>query len=249
MPSPLAPLVAIFFPDRRVRPEVVAGRYGWPILIIILCAAMAAGAIGTRLDLEPEVLAENAALKPKSFTGGMEKVSEVKSDREIDEDVAHRTAVTRVKLGLDAGLTTPIRVLFLALLIFLLGRFVGGSPTMARATAAAALVSLPGAVRSVVTAVAAWNQPALGSKDVDALVSSAAVPIPAGHPALAQLLGGVDLFTLWSVVILGFALAAAADLKITKAFVATMVGFALYVLVTGAIMGSGGGPPPQGAGG
>ncbi len=240
-----APWVAILVPDRRVGVEVAAGRYGWPLIIVILCAGLAAVAIGTRLDLGPEVLAENAAIKPRPtiVSGADHKPAEVKTDREIDEATAHRTSVTRVKLGLDAGLGTPGRVLLLALAIFLLGRFVGGTPTMTRAMAAASLVSLPGAVRSAVTAMAAWNQTALASADLDSLVPTARLPVPTGHPALERLLGGVDLFTGWSVVILGFALAAAADLKATKAVVASAVGFVLYVLVTGAIMG-GGGPPP-----
>jgi hypothetical protein len=220
-------------PDRRVAPEVAAGRYAWPLLIIILCAGLAALAIGTRLDLGPEIRARNAGLKTPSATGAEQQVSEVKTDRELEDQTVQETAVKRVMLGLDAGFKQPARVLLLALALFLLGRFVGGTPTMGRATAAAALVALPGAVRSLVTALAAWNQTAIGTADIDQLVASARLPLPAGHPALHRFLGGFDLFTCWSVVILGFALAAAAELPRPKAFVAGLVGFVLYVLVTG----------------
>jgi hypothetical protein len=239
------PFLAILFPDRGVPREVAAGRYGVALLSIVIAAAIAAAAISARLDLRHEVLAENASVaSAKVVAADPKKAREVKTDREIDEQVAQRTAVKRVMLGLDAAIWQPLRVLFLALGLFLLGRYVGGTPTMARALSAAALVALPGAIRSLVTAVAAWSQPAIGSKDIDQLTASAAIPIPAGHPALAQLLGGVDVFTLWSAVILGFALAAAGELKPTRAAVASFVGFALYVLVTGAIMSA-----PQGASG
>lgn len=239
------PFLAILFPDRGVPREVAAGRYGVALVTIMLSAVLAAAAIGARLDLRHEVLAANAALEPaKELAADPKKVREVKTDREIDEEVEHKTAVKRVMLGLDAVVWKPMRVLFLALALFLLGRYVGGTPTMARAVSAASLVALPGAVRSLVTAVAAWSQPAIGSKDIDQLTSSAAIPIPEGHAALAQLLGGVDLFTIWSAIILGFALAAASDLKPARAALTSAVGFALYVLVTGAIMGA-----PQGAGG
>lgn len=236
----LASFLAILVPDRRVGVEVAAARYGWPFLAVVLAAALAALAIGARLDLGPEVIAENAGARPVAVTSAEQAPGvEVKTDREIAEETAQRTAVKRVMLGLDAGLETPIRVLFLALAIFLLGRYVGGAPTGPRALAAAALVSLPGAIRSLVTALAAWHQPSLGSKDVGELLAAARLPVPAGHPGLERLLGNVDVFTCWSAVILGFALAAAADLPRTKAFVAAAVGFVLYLLVTGLIMGAG----------
>jgi hypothetical protein len=239
------PFLAILFPDRGVPREVAAGRYGVALLAIVVTAAIAAAAISARLDLRHEVLSENAALRPKKeLLTDPKKVSEVKTDREIDEQVAQRTAVKRVMLGLDAAIWQPLRVLFLALGLFLLGRYVGGTPTMARALSAASLVALPGAIRSLVTAIAAWSQPSLGTKDLDELVAAGRIPIPEGNAALAQLLGGVDVFTLWSAVILGFALAAAGDLKPTRAALASAVGFFLYVLVTGAIMGA-----PQGASG
>lgn len=239
------PFLAILFPDRGVPREVAAGRYGVALVAIVLSAMLAALAISARLDLRHEVLAANASLQPaKELAADPKKVREVKTDREIDEAVEHRTAVKRVMLGLDAALWQPTRVLFLALALFVLGRYVGGTPTMARSMSAAALVALPGAVRSLVTAIAAWGQPAIGSKDAGELVATARIPIPDGHAALAQVLGGVDLFTIWSAIILGFALAAASDLKPARAALTSAVGFALYVLVTGAIMGA-----PQGAGG
>lgn len=243
----VAPVAAILFPDRRVAVEVAGGRYGLPLLIVIVCAALAALALGARLDLAAEVLADNAGAAPATVTGLEPAPAEVKTDREIAEATAHRTAVTRVRLGLAAGLTTPARVLLLGFCLFVLGRFVGGSPTTTRALTAAALIALPGAVRSLLIAVAAWHQPAIGSADLDTMAAAAALPLPAGHPVLARLLGGVDLFTCWSVVILGFGLAAAAELKPTKAFVTAAIGFALYLLVTGLIMG-GGGPPPGATG-
>lgn len=240
--SALAPFVAILFPDRRVGPEVAAGRYGWPMLVIVLCAGLAAFAIGARLDLRPEVRAEYAAGEKKA--AGDLHPTEVKTDRDIDDIAAERTAVARVKMGLDVGLMTPLRIIALACALLLLGRYVGGEVTMPRAMTAAALVSMPGAVRSLVTAAAAWRQPGIGGAERDQLLSAAALPIPSGQPALAHLLAGVDLFTCWSAVVLVFALAAAARLRPGKALATAAVGLVLYVLVTGAIMGGGLPRPP-----
>src|SRR5687767_13461597 len=137
------PFLAILFPDRGVPREVAAGRYGVALAAIVLSAVLAALAISARLDLRHEVLAENASLAPaKVIAADPKKVREVKTDREIDEQVEHKTAVKRVMLGLDAAVWQPMRVLFLALALFLLGRYVGGTPTMARAMSAASLVAL-----------------------------------------------------------------------------------------------------------
>ena len=244
--TPLRPFIAVLVPDRGVAPEVVAGRYGWPLLTVIVCACVAAFAIGMRLDVGPEVRAENAGTPPAATASNNapKQPPEIKTDREIDEAIAQRTAVTRVKLGLSAALATPLQVLALGLAMLLLGRFIGGKPTMRRSLTAAALGSVPGAVRSLVTALVAWRQPSVAPNEVDSLLRFPAV-IPDGHPILARLLGGVDVFTWWSIIILAFGLCAAADIRRTKGFVAIAIGFVLYLLVTRFIMG--GAEPPPGA--
>ena len=148
-------------------------------------------------------------------TSANAKPAEIKTDREIDEDIAKRTAVARVKLGLGAMLATPFRVLALGLAMLLLGRYIGGKPTMPRALTVAALASVPGAVRSLVIALAAWRQPSVVPGELDSLVRSPFV-VP-GHPVLERLLTGVDVFTLWSVIILAFGLCAAADISEPRA--------------------------------
>ncbi|MEO8703039.1 MAG: Yip1 family protein [Kofleriaceae bacterium] len=240
--SPFKPFLVVLVPDRSVGTEVIAGRYGWPLLTVIACACVAAFALGTRLDVGPEVRAENSGAVPAGETakqpGPGQKPPDMKTDREIDEQIAQRSAVAHVKLGSGALLATPFRVLMLGLALLLLGRFVGGKPTMPRALTVAALASIPGAVRSLVTAVVAWRQPSLAPGDLDSLVQSP-IGIPEGHPILERLLAGIDIFTLWSVIILAFGLCAAADLRRTKGFIAIAISFVLYLAVTRLIMGAG----------
>lgn len=240
--TPLKPFFVVLIPDRSVGPEVVAGRYGLPLLGVIMCACVTAFALGTRLDVGPEVRAEDAGATAMTASNGAPKAAEIKTDREIDEAVAKRTAVVRVKLGMEAVLATPFRVLALGLAMLLLGRFVGGKPTMPRALTVAALASVPGAVRSLLTAVVAWRQPSVLPGEMDTLVRFPSV-IPHGHPVLERLLTGVDVFTWWSVVILAFGLCAAAEIRRTKGLLATAIGFVLFLVVTRLIMG-GAEPPP-----
>jgi hypothetical protein len=245
---PLRPFFVALVPDRTVGPEVVAGRYGWPLISVVLCACIAAFALGTRLDVGPEVRAENAGGGAPEAGASNDKPQqiEMKTDREIDEAIAQRTAMVRVKLGLGAALGTPFRVLALALALLLLGHFVVGKPTMPRVLTVAALASVPGAVRSLVTAVVAWRQDSVLPGEMESLVRFPRV-IPDGHPVLARLFTGIDFFTWWSVVILAFGLCAAAELRRTKGFIAIAISFVLFLLVTRLIMG-GGEPPPGVAG-
>jgi hypothetical protein len=243
--APLRPFLVVLFPDRYLGPEVIGGRYGAPLLAVVMCACVAAFALGTRLDVGPAVRADNAGPTKKIEAKANEKPPELKTDREIDKEVSERLAVARVKLGLGAALATPLRVLALGLALLLLGRFIGGKPAMPRVLTAAAFAAVPGAVRSLMTAVVAWRQPRVLPEEIDGLVRFPQV-IPDGHPVLARLLSGVDVFTWWAVAIVVLGFCAAADLKLRKGIVAIAIGFVLYLAVTRLIMG--GAPSPPGAG-
>ena len=245
--TPLRPFVVALVPD-RMGPDITAGRYGWPLLSVVVCACIAAFALGMRLDVGPEVRAENSGAPPvtaPASTTADSKPTEIKTDREIDEDIAQRATVDRVKLGLGAALATPLRILAFGLALLLFARFIGGKPTMPRALTVAALAAVPGAVRSLVIALVAWRQPRVFPDELDSLVRFPQV-IPDGHPVLARLFAGVDVFTWWSVIIVGFGLCTAADLKPRKSIVAIAISVVLYLVVTRLIMG--GAQPPPGAG-
>ena len=242
--TPLRPFVVVLVPD-RMGPDVIAGRYGWPLLGAVVCACVAAFALGTRLDVGPEVRAENSGAPAATATTTADpKPTEIKTDREIDDDIAQRRTVARVKLGLGAVLATPLRVLALGLAMLLLARFIGGKPTMPRALTVAALAAVPGAVRSLVIALVAWRQPRVFPDELDSLVRFPRV-IPDGHPVLARLFAGVDVFTWWSIIVLAFGLCIAADLKPRKSIAAIAISFVLMLVVTRLIMG--GAEPPPGA--
>jgi hypothetical protein len=243
--TPLRPFVVVLVPD-RMGPDIVAGRYGWPLLSVIACACVAAFALGTRLDVGPEVRAESSGTPTVSATATVDpKPTEIKTDREIDDDIAQRRSVARVKLGLGAVFVTPLRVLALGLALLLLARFIGGKPTMPRALTVAGLAALPGAVRSLVIALVAWRAPRVFPDELDSLVSFPRV-IPDGHPVLSRLFAGVDVFTWWSLVVVVLGLCTAADLKPRKCLAAIAISFTLYLVVTNLIMG--GAAPPTGAG-
>lgn len=225
--------MALFVPDRGVPRLVAAGRFRLSLGIVVAAALLAAAAISIRLDVAPAVRAESAGGPPAGAAAPAPQAGdapvEVKTDREIDEEIAKRTAIVRVKLGLAAALGTPAQVLLLALALFLLGRYVGGKPTTAGALAAAATGALPWAVRSLLAAAAAWRQDAVTPSELGSLV--AGLPMAGGHPILARLAAGVDLFSLWSVLLCGLGLAAAAGISRVRATVAVAIGFALLLMI------------------
>jgi hypothetical protein len=234
------PVAALLFPSRGVPPLVTAGRYQVALVVVLGAALLSAFAVGSRLDMGPAIRAMNAEAPRGPGGGGEMPAPELKTDREIAEEIDKATAVTRVKLGLDAGLMTPLAIFFLGLGLFLLGRYVGGSPSVSRSMAAAAVGSLPLAVRSLIEAAAAFRQESVLPQHLGKLVE-AGWPFDLQHPLAVRLLTGIDLFTLWSFVLLGFGLAAAASIRRRRAFIALAVATIVYLLITQVILG---GPPP-----
>lgn len=241
---------ALLVPDRTLPTVVAEERYGGALLVVTVMALLAAGVIGLRYDVTADVLARNAGAAPTAAASGSNRnqsgtaapVEDApKSDREIEDEITKARAVGKVKLGLAAGLGTPFGVVTLALGLYLIGRFVGGKPTMKRALAAAAHASLPGAVKAGLAAVIAFQLPAVRPDEVDGL---AVFPDGGGaalaDPVAARLFAGVDLFTVWTVLLCAFGLAAAARMGRTRAFIAVLVSFTLWLAVT-RLAGGGGG--------
>jgi len=231
-----APLRALFVPDRGVPPLVAAGRFRLAMAIVVVAALLAAAALSLRVDVGPQVRSENAggpppAAQPGASNAGAQPPEEVKTDREIAEEIGKQTAVFRVKVALAAALGTPARILLLALGLFLLGRFVGGRPSTRGALAAASVGALPWAVRSLIAAAAALRQDAIAPADLGALVAGGFAST-VGHPLLARLFGSADLFSLWSVVLCAFGLSAAASIGRVRSLVAVTIGFVLILMIS-----------------
>lgn len=231
----LAQVAALLWPDRGVAPLVRNGRYRLSMVIVVGTALLAAAAAGARVDMAPAVRAENAGAPPPATSGAGDKAQadpaaapgEVKTDAEIAEEISRRTGVIQVKLVLGALVGTPAKILALAIGLLLLGRYVGARPTWRGALAVASVGALPWAVRSCIAAAAAWRQTAILPDDIAGLVDRG-LPLAIPHPLLA----GVDLFTVWSVILVGFGLADATGTSRVRGFAAVSVGFVLILLVS-----------------
>ena len=224
-------LASLIVPDRYL-PRVVFGeRATAAVLALMLCAGVSAWVVGSRIDMTQQVLQQDAMT-----TRMMGADAEQRSDRDIAEQIAKDRTIAQVKMGLSAGLWVPLQIGLIALGLYLLGRYVGGRPNMARTATAAAYGSLPLGVKSLVVAASAWPHTTLSPTDIEKLQHAS--QLSAGLVGPLASITTVDAFTLWSVILLGFGLAAAATISRRRAFISIAICFVLLSLLTG------GGPPP-----
>jgi hypothetical protein len=224
--APLVRLVgALFVPDRALPRVVAAERSGAAFLAIVLCGLASAWVVGSRIDLAPKVLAEEDLARQKNDPDVPSR-----SDRELAEEIGKQRTIWQVEAGLAAGLATPVWIFGLGVGLLVVGRYVGGRPSLGRSVAAAAYGALPAAVKSIVVGAMAWPSATLTPDEVERL-GRVAVLAPPGD-GFARF-AAVDVFAVWAVVLLGFGLAAAAGISRRRAFVTAFICFALFQLLTG----------------
>jgi len=229
-------LGALFIPDRMMPRVVGEERSTAAFLAVVLFALGAAFVVGQRVDVSRQVLMQEDMNRQM-----MGPDAPMRSDRELIEEIGKQRTIEQVKLGLSAGLATPAWIFGLSLAVLLIGRYVGGRPTMGRAVAAAANASLPAAVKSGLVMAMAWPSAVLTPKAIDEINRVAVIP-PLGDGFLR--FASVDAFMLWSVLLLGFALAAAAGMSRRRSFITVLVCFAMFQLLTGGAAGPAAGPGP-----
>lgn len=228
-------LMALLLPDRGMPSAVFRERGGAALLVVILCAGLSAFVLGSRIDTTSTVLQGETMRMQMQGPG-----AEARSDRELQEEIDKSRSMAQVTMGLVAGGWVPLQVLLMTLGWYLVGRFVGGRPTMVRTFAAVTHASLPFAVKSLAVAAMASTRTVMTPGDIEKLASFSNVTLLAGP--LARF-ATVDLFTVWSMVLVGFGLAAAASISRRKAFMTVTIVYVLTLLIAGAMAGG-----PQGGG-
>jgi len=236
--APVAWVKVLLFPFETLPRVVAAGRFGGVLVVIMLCAGLVVAATATRLDMAPGLLRQEAkeqgkapgqAAQGQARGAGAATAQPAKSDREFDEAVEKAYAVEVVKMSAGT-LLVPIRLLLLGLILYIVGRFVGGKPQVRSVVALAAHAGLPGAVKSLLAAAAALRHVRITPELVPGLV-----PPPWGAldgPPLQRLLAGMSPFALWTVVLLAIGMPHAAGIGRGKAYATVGVCYVLFLLVT-----------------
>ena len=221
--------LTLFGPLDGVPLAVRARRWGLPLLLSIAAGLFAAGALATRLDARSSALAE------------MEMSGELKdaTDRDVTEKIDGAKRLASVQAIARAIVLPPAGALGMMLFLLLAAKLAGGKAPAGAAWTAACAALVPGIVRSVLSGVAALQRTAVSPQDAAGLVSASAAPLVHGGGVLVgKLLGQIDLFALWSALLLGLGLAAASKLPRARSLAASLVGLACWAML--AITASGG---------
>lgn len=218
--------VGVLFVPASLPRVVTTRRAGIPLLVIFAVCLASALVVGPKLDVRAQIPTE------EMVAGQMVPVSEM--DLETRRDKAQKLA--RVKLGLGAGLMTPMAIVLLGMAVGALGRYAGGRPPPRAALSLAAHASLPIAVRAALTGLAAATGPPIRPDAVASLVPPGPLAAHVGGP-LARLLGQADVFTLWVLVLLVVGFPAATGMKRVPGTITIVVGTVLYLAVSNLILG------------
>lgn len=244
--GPFSAMAVLFDPIGATGRAVQAGRFVIALALAMVLSAAASAAVATRLDTSRLVLPKLEA------SGELAKASE----REIGEQISQAQRVAIVA-GVAKGLLgVPLLVLLGAVALSFVGWLVGGKGRFVESFSVAALATIPSAVGNAVLLVAALRQDTLSPALAKSLVPSSLVNIvgeqtvrgwaPSGVKADAfiSLIGMVDLFQLWSALVVGVGFVAFSRIRPALGF---PVGALAYVLAVAAVtVGLPGLAPPGG---
>jgi hypothetical protein len=224
-------LAVLFTPGRAMDRQARIGA-AFPFFLVVWIASIALGAtLAYRVDARSDVLAK---LEMRGELKGM-------SDRQIADEVKNDERVVEV-LSIAKGVTTPplelagATLAIVGLAWFLRGR-VKGSAVLP--VAAASLLPLAAAdLVDVVTALRHATLPpenvTLGPRTLASVLALAGRPL---SPPWMKLGDAVDLFSLWSAILLAFGLVYAGQLPKRRAIAGTLVAWICYRLLTHVAIG------------
>lgn len=225
-PRTLGPLGLLFAPDRAMERHALVGRARWFFLFAWLCSILLAAAVAYRVDARSSTLRKLEESEQLSSMSDRQIADETRSAERVFQvtTIAGGVARVPVQLGLNA--------LAIAFLVwFFRGRLRGRAVVP---IAAAALV--PGALASLVDAVAALRHHSLppegaplGPRSLGAVLALLGRPLT--DPAL-RFGNALDFFSLWAALMLGFGVAAAGQVPRRTAVTGTLVGWVCIRLLT-----------------
>lgn len=224
MPGLKAALMTLWAPARALAVAADERRCAWALALLTAASLVFSALLVTRVDFAgaaeealDKVPAEVAKMTPH------ERVEKIESGRKV--------AVIGVYTG--AALGPAFSVLAAALALWLAFKVVAGSPSFIAAFAVTAHASIPKALKQVLALPALWRSSSLSMADVDRIFpSSLAALVPDGMPSpKLALLSSVDLFSLWSVVLVALGMAYVAKVSRVRSAVVVAVLWASFVLV------------------
>ncbi len=212
--SPGAAMPAVVDQRRFVWALLLVAAVGLAFIVLATPRVDFASVIEEALDRVPEAAAK---LTPH------ERVEKIESGR--------KAAIVASIAGATAG--QALFALFAAFFLWLAFKVAGGRPGFVGTFAVAAHAGLPSAAHDLLSLPALFQRTELRLTELPRLLpSNLAALAPEGLPApQLSLLGEVDLFAAWTLVLVTLGMAHAAKVSRLRAGVVTFVLWASYVLV------------------
>ncbi len=220
-----APLVALLAPDVGMPRVARESKARWALLFAMVCALSLSGMQAMRVDAHAETLQE------LEMTGQLKDMS----DRQVEDQAKAADRKFIVKTVAASIFRPPLLCLVYLVSLYILAWFLRGRSQGGQMSAVAGAALIPSAVSDLLSAGAVWmhstietHGPPLIPRTLNQILAHF------GHSIsgpLAPLGNALDLFSLWSALLLGFGLATAANLSRRSAVIASLVAWTLWRLL------------------
>jgi hypothetical protein len=222
-PSPIA---LLFAPDRAMERQAKVGRALWPFLIAWVCSMLLGAVLAYRVD------ARSSTLRNLDKSGQLQEMS----DRQLADETRKAERVAQVGNVAKGVVGAPLDLGGACLAVLGLAWFLRGRIKGSAVAPVAAAALLPGAIAKLLDAISAFRHAMVPPEGIPLSPRSLSAFLTLfGHPLQdpwLKLGNALDLYSLWSALLLGFGVAAVGQLRKTSALVATLVAWVCYQLLT-----------------
>jgi hypothetical protein len=228
---PPSPLAVLFAPDRAMDRQARVGRARFYFLVAWAAAIVLGAALAARVD------AASSTLRKLEMSGQLQSMS----DRQIADEARNAERIFQVGSIAKGVLGVPFSLGLACLALLFLAWFLRGRVKGSAVVPVAATTMLPGAIANLLDAATAFRHAAmppegvpLAPRTLSALLALAGRPLMEPWVKLGEAL---DFFSLWAALLMGFGLAAAAQLPRRNAIIGTLIAWVCYRLLTHVAMG------------
>lgn len=219
-PSVWEDFIDIFMSPSQVFERRQNGNFFWPMIVVTLIICLIF--LGTQSLTQPVFDAEFA----RGMAATMRHNPQITADQIAKgKAIAEKFQVVFVLIGI------PIAMFFVGLLLWLVGKLFDSKMTFAGGVLVAAYAAFPKIFAAIAGPVIAYFS------DPSTLTSASKITVSAAHffdvsntsPIVLALLSRIDVFTIWSTILLGIGLSVLGKIPRSRAYVAATV---VWVLAT-----------------
>ncbi len=220
------PLLVLFAPDKGMDRQAKVGGARWFFLVAWLCSLLLGAALSYRVD------AHDSTLRKLDESGQLKTMS----DRQIAEETKSAERVAQVGNIAKAAVATPVNLALACLSLLILCWFFRGRVKGRGVVPVAAATLLPGAMANLMDSVIAFRHVTLppegfllGPRSLSAVLSLSGRSLSEPWVRFGN---GLDFFSLWAAVMLGYGVSAVGQVPKKYALPGTLIAWVCVRLLT-----------------